>query len=134
MRTGFENADGDVVIVQDADLEYDPNEYARLVQPILDGRAQVVYGSRFFVRGARQSGYLMNYLANRFLTVTANLVTGMRMTDMETCYKTLSRDVLRRIQLEQNRFGFDPEITMKVWRQGVRIHEVPISYYARSHS
>jgi len=130
MRTGFASAGGDIVIVQDADLEYDPNDYPALLVPILHRRAEVVYGSRFLVAGGRK-GYLKNYLANRFLTALSNLATGLKLTDMETCYKVLRRDVLARIALEQDRFGFEPEITAKIARLGIRIHEVPIAYRAR---
>ena len=132
MRTGFAAAGGDIVIVQDADLEYDPRDYPALLAPILAGAAEVVYGSRFLVTSSRK-GYLKNYLANRFLTALSNLATGLRITDMETCYKVLRRDVLARIPLEQDRFGFEPEITAKLARLGIRIHEVPIAYLARQH-
>ncbi len=131
LRTGFQAATGDVVIVQDADLEYDPADYPRLIAPILAGQADVVYGSRFSHARARK-GYLKNYLANRFLTCLSNLTTGLKLTDMETCYKTFKLCVLRQVNLEQDRFGFEPEITAKVAQLGVRIHEVPISYNARS--
>lgn len=132
LRTGFQAADGDIVIIQDADLEYDPCDYPRLLAPVLDGRADVVYGSRFLEKRSRK-GYLKNYLANKFLTSLTNLVTGLKITDMETCYKVFRRDVLERIKLEQDRFGFEPEITAKIAAMGVGIHEVPISYEARSH-
>jgi len=131
LRTGFAAADGDMVIIQDADLEYDPNDYSKLIQPILDGRAQVVYGSRF-TQGGRK-GYWKNYMANRCLTALSNLTTGLGLTDMETCYKLFRRDVLARLTLEQDRFGFEPEVTAKLARLGVRITELPISYDPRGH-
>jgi glycosyltransferase involved in cell wall biosynthesis len=132
LRTGFAAAGGDFVIVQDADLEYDPADYARLLVPLLAGEADVVYGSRF--SGRRRIGYWKNYLANRFLTVLSNLTTGLGLTDMETCYKVFRRDVLARLSLEQDRFGFEPEVTAKLARLGVRIRELPIRYEHRSHA
>ena len=131
LRTGFAAADGDIVIVQDADLEYDPGDYPALMRPILDGRAKVVYGTRF-VRGRRPVGCpLSTYLANRFLTLLSNLATGLRLTDMETCYKVFRADVLDRLVLVQARFGFEPEVTAELARLGVVPHEVPIGYVAR---
>ena len=131
LRTGFDAADGDLVIVQDADLEYDPADYTRLFRPIIDGGADVVYGSRFR-RGRPAGTYLANYLANRFLTFLSSLTTGLAMTDMETCYKVFRRDVLRRIRVEQDRFGFEPEVTAKVAALRARFREVPIRYAGRS--
>ena len=131
LRTGFAAADGQIVIIQDADLEYDPRDYPRLLEPIIQRRAEVVYGSRFLL--GRPNGYLKNYLANRLLTGLSNLATGQKLTDMETCYKVFRRDVLQRVSLEQDRFGFEPEITAKLARLGADIHEVPISYNARRH-
>jgi len=133
LRTGYEAADGDVVIVQDADLEYDPRDYPRLLDPIVRGTADVVYGSRFLA-GRGRKGYLKNYLANRFLTGLSNLTTGLKLTDMETCYKVFRRDVLRRIHLEQDRFGVEPEVTAKIAQAGARVCEVPIRYEARKHA
>jgi glycosyltransferase involved in cell wall biosynthesis len=132
LRTGFEAADGDVVVIQDADLEYDPNDHPRLLEPMRRDRADVVYGSRFAERSGRK-GYWKNYLANRFLTVLSNLSTGLKLTDMETCYKMFRREVLARLSLEQDRFGFEPEVTAKVARLDVRIAELPIRYVGRSH-
>jgi glycosyltransferase involved in cell wall biosynthesis len=131
LRTGFAAAEGDFIIVQDADLEYDPADYPRLLQPLLAGQADVVYGNRF--GKGRAKGYLGNYLANRFLTCLSNLTTGLRLTDMETCYKVFRREVLQSVRLEQDRFGFEPEITAKLAASGVRVMEVPISYNARTH-
>jgi glycosyltransferase involved in cell wall biosynthesis len=131
LRTGFGSAGGDFVIVQDADLEYDPNDYPRLLEPMLAGQADVVYGSRFQTGGRK--GYLKNYLANRFLTGLSNLTTGLKLTDMETCYKLIRADVLRRVRLEQNRFGFEPEITAKLAKLKARFVELPISYFSRTH-
>ena len=130
LRTGFAAAEGDFVIVQDADLEYDPADYPTLLQPLLAERADVVYGNRF--SEGRPKGYFRNYLANRFLTCLSNLTTGLKLTDMETCYKVFRREVLESVRLEQDRFGFEPEITAKVARLGVRIVETPIRYNART--
>ncbi len=131
LRTGFAAARGELVIVQDADLEYDPAEYPRLLELLVEGRADVVYGSRFASGGRK--GYRKNYLANRFLTALSNLTTGLRLTDMETCYKVFRREVLDRLDLEQDRFGIEPEITAKVAQLGVRVFEVPIRYNPRRH-
>jgi glycosyltransferase involved in cell wall biosynthesis len=134
LRTGFQSADGDLVIIQDADLEYDPNDYPKLIAPILAGEADVVYGSRFLKKLAgRPKGYLANYMANRFLTWLSNRTTGLKLTDMETCYKVFAAPVLKRVRIEQNRFGFEPEITARVGRLGVRVKELPISYFGRTH-
>jgi len=132
LRTGFAAADGDVVIIQDADLEYDPNDYPRLLEEITSDRAEVVYGSRFY-NGRPDTIYPANYLANRFLTFLSNLTTGLKLTDMETCYKAFRREVLQQVKLEQDRFGFEPEITAKVARLKVRLVEVPIRYVGRTH-
>ena len=134
LRTGFEAADGDVVVIQDADLEYDPTDHPRLIAPIAAGQADVVYGSRFRDRAGRK-GYWKNYLANRFLTMLSNLTTGLKLTDMETCYKMFRRDVLRQVtgELEQDRFGFEPEITARLARLDIRIGEMPIHYDSRTH-
>jgi len=131
LRTGLAVADGDIVVIQDADLEYDPGDYPKLLAEILQGRADVVYGSRF-ANGRPESILPANYLANRFLTFLSNLLTGLKLTDMETCYKAFRRDVLRRVTLEQDRFGFEPEITAKIAGLGVRIIEVPIGYIGRT--
>ena len=133
LRAGFAAARGDLVIVQDADLEYDPGEYPKVLQPILDGQADVVYGSRF-AHGRPSGDFLLrSYLANRFLTWLSNRFTGLRLTDMETCYKAFRRPIIQSVEIRENRFGFEPEITAKVARQRVRVREVPISYQGRSY-
>ncbi len=131
LRTGFAAADGQLVVIQDADLEYDPNDYRGLLEPILAGEADVVYGSRFAQPGPSRGSW-QNYLANRFLTALSNTTTGLGLTDMETCYKMFRREVIQSLRLEQDRFGFEPEITAKVARSGARVVEAPISYDARS--
>lgn len=132
LRTGFINATGDVVIVQDADLEYDPNEYPRVVEPIFLDEADVVYGSRFMKGSHYQNAYFKNILANRFLTFISNLFTGLHISDMETCYKAFRREIIQSIDLEEDRFGFEPEVTAKIAKTKCRIKEVPISYYPRT--
>lgn len=130
LRTGFSHATGDVVIIQDADLEYNPDEYPLTVMPIVNGECDVCYGSRFLNQAPK--GYRANQMANRFLTSLSNLFTHLRLTDMETCYKTFKREVIQSVDIKENRFGFEPEITAKIARMGVRIKEVPISYYPRT--
>ncbi|MBF0153391.1 MAG: glycosyltransferase family 2 protein [Magnetococcales bacterium] len=136
LRTGFQAATGEVVLVQDADLEYDPTEYPRLLGPILDGVADVVYGSRFRGGEAGRVLYFWHAVGNRFLTLLSNIFTNLNLTDMETCFKVFRREVLARIHIAENRFGFEPEITAKVAKLGstVRIYEVGISYYGRSYA
>ncbi len=135
IRKGIELASGDLVLIQDGDLEYDPNDYARLIEPILSGQAEIVYGSRFLGRGhfsGRQSGMaLRNRIANRILTMTANLLYSARITDEATAYKAFRTSILRGLPLDCRRFEFCPEVTAKLRRLGYRIHEVPISYNAR---
>jgi glycosyltransferase involved in cell wall biosynthesis len=133
LRTGFEQASGDVLLVQDADLEYSPNDLPRLLEPIERGEADVVYGSRF-LDNAQQDPSRLHRLGNWLLTSASNLTTGQHLTDMETCYKVFRREVLEQIQIEQNRFGFEPEITSKVSRLGYRILELPINYRYRSYN
>jgi glycosyltransferase involved in cell wall biosynthesis len=130
LQTGFQYVTGDIVVVQDADLEYDPRDIIPVMKPILEGDADVVYGSRFLSNGCRGSSGLHRF-GNRMLTVASNMFTGLRLTDMETCYKAFRADVLKDIRIRQNRFGFEPEITAKLARRGHRIAEVPISYDAR---
>ena len=134
LRRGFMAASGDIVLVQDADLEYDPKEYPSLLQPILDGHADVVFGSRFLGGGPHRVVYYWHYLGNRFLTTLSNMMTGINLTDMEVCYKVFKKEVLEGIEIEEERFGFEPEITAKVAKAKWRIYEVPISYYGRSYA
>ena len=131
LRTGFQHITGEITLIQDADLEYDPKDYPKLLQPILTGEADVVYGSRFME--GRQTGLLRSYLANQFLTTLANIVNGTRLTDMETCYKVIRTSILKEISLYSDRFGFEPEITAKLARRKCKIVEVPISYRGRDY-
>ena len=131
LRTGFKAATGRIVIVQDADLEYDPMEYPKVIQPILDGEADVAFGSRF-MEGKGSGGYKVNRAANKGLTALSNLFTGLHLTDMETCYKAFRREIIQSIDIEEDRFGFEPEIVAKLAKRRVRIKEVPISYYPRT--
>ncbi len=131
LRTGFQHITGEITLIQDADLEYDPKDYPKLLQPILTGEADVVYGSRFME--GRQTGLLRSYLANQFLTTLANIVNGTRLTDMETCYKVIRTPMLKEISLYSDRFGFEPEITAKLARRKCKIVEVPISYRGRDY-
>ena len=130
LRTGFEHATGDIVVVQDADLEYDPRDIAPLLEPILKGETDVVYGSRYLANGAENSS-LVHRLGNWALTAASNFLTGMKLTDMETCYKVFRRDVIQDFDIVQNRFGFEPEVTAKLARSGYRVMERPIGYVAR---
>jgi glycosyltransferase involved in cell wall biosynthesis len=132
LRRGFELATGDIVIVQDADLEYDPNDYDALTAPIIAGLADVVYGSRF-LGGPHRVLFFWHCVANRVLTTLSNMLNNLNLTDMETCYKVFRREVLAAVELKQNRFGFEPEITAKVAALGVRVYEVPVSYHGRTY-
>jgi glycosyltransferase involved in cell wall biosynthesis len=134
IRTGLEYVTGGVVVIQDADLEYNPDEYPRLIKPILEGRADVVYGSRFAGGEEHRVLYFWHYLGNRFLTLLSNMLTNLNLTDMETCYKVFRAELIKGIRLEQNRFGFEPEVTAKVARSGCRIYEVGISYSGRTYA
>lgn len=132
LRTGFEQAEGDFLVIQDADLEYDPEEYKVLLGPLIDGRADVVYGSRF-LGGPHRVLYYWHYVGNRLLTIFSNALSNINLSDMETCYKAFRREVLQKIEVKSDRFGFEPEFTMKVAKNHYRIYEVPISYSGRTY-
>ena len=134
LRSGFKEVKGDIIIVQDADLEYDPNEYQRLIKPIVEGRADVVYGSRFVVSQEHRVLYFWHMIGNKLLTLISNVFTNLNLTDMETCYKVFKKDVLDRISLQEDRFGFDPEITAKIAKLGCSIYEIGISYSGRTYA
>jgi glycosyltransferase involved in cell wall biosynthesis len=133
LRSGIMAATGDIVIIQDADGEYDPNEIPKVIEPILDGKADVVYGSRFLGGGTHRVLYFWHMVGNKLLTTLSNMFTNINLTDMETCYKAFRREVIQSIEIREDRFGFEPEITAKVAKMGCRIYEVGISYYGRTY-
>ena len=134
LKTGFSKVNGDICIIQDADLEYDPSEYPKLIKPIIDNKADVVFGSRFKGGGAHRVVYFWHRVGNGFLTLLSNLLTDINLSDMETCYKVFRKDVIQSIRIRENRFGFEPEITAKVAKMNLRIYEVGISYYGRTYT
>ena len=133
IQTGLQHATGDILLIQDADMEYDPSDYPQLLEPIQNGKADVVFGSRFLGAGAHRVLYFWHSLGNRFLTLLANMLNDLNMTDMETGYKAFTREVKDAIPIRSNRFGFEPEFTAKIARKHFRIYEVPISYYGRGY-
>ena len=134
LKRGFSEAKGDICIVQDADLEYDPHEFPKLIQPILENKADVVYGSRFQGSGPHRVVYFWHRVGNGFLTLMNNFFTDLNLSDMETCYKAFKRNIIQKINIEENRFGFEPEITAKISKMNLRIYEVGISYYGRTYA
>ena len=134
IRSALTHVTGDTVIIQDADLEYDPQDYMKLLEPILSGKADVVYGTRFYGGGAHRVLFFWHYLGNQLLTLFSNLLTNLNLTDMEVGYKVFKAEVLKNIQIKSNRFGFEPEVTVKVAKQKCRVYEVPISYHGRTYA
>jgi len=134
LRTAFKHVSGDIIIIQDADLEYDPQQYPRLIQPILEGKADVVYGSRFISGEYRRVLFFWHMVGNKFLTLLSNMLTNLNLSDMETCFKVFRSDVMKRITIEENRFGFEPEITAKIAKLNVRLYEIGIPYSGRTYA
>lgn len=134
IRKGFEVASGDLILIQDADLEYDPNDYEKLLKPIKDGFADVVYGSRFIGSEEKRVLYFWHMIGNKILTLISNMLTNLNLTDMEVCYKVFKSDVIKNIELKENRFGFEPEITAKISKKKIRIYEVGVKYFGRTYS
>lgn len=134
LRRGIQEATGDYVIIQDADLEYDPNDFRRLLEPLEAGQADVVYGSRFLGSGPHRVLYFWHSVANSLLTLLSNMITDLNLTDMETCYKVFRREVIQSIPLEEDRFGFEPEVTVKIAKRNLRVYEVGISYWGRTYA
>lgn len=134
IRSALSRVAGDIVIIQDADLEYDPEDYTKLLEPILSGKADVVYGTRFYGGGAHRVLFFWHYLGNQLLTLISNVLTNLNLTDMEVGYKVFKAEVLKSIELKSNRFGFEPEITLKVAKRRCRVYEVPISYHGRTYA
>ena len=133
LRTGFQHVTGDIIIIQDADLEYDPDEYGFLIEPILQGKADVVYGTRFLGSNAHRVVYFWHRIGNLLLTLMSNIFTNINLSDMETCYKAFKHEVIQNIKIQEDRFGFEPEITAKIAKQKVRVYEVGISYHGRTY-
>ena len=134
LRKGFKEASGDICIIQDADLEYDPNEYSLMIEPILNNKADVVYGSRFQGGNPHRVVYFWHRIGNGFLTLLSNIFTDLNLSDMETCYKAFKTEIIKSIEIEENRFGFEPEITAKISKMDLRIYEIGISYYGRTYA